>query len=442
MREGSMAQTVKETQARAIYERVPLYLALLGYGTLLGLAVGGWLLFVSRQPSLLEYAYRYDFLNVYVGASAVWGGQGAQLYDLDTQRRLTDAAIAPLPRPALLPYTYPGYVAVLLAPLAALPYPAAFVLWGLGNLAVAGVALGRLVTTTTQAPATRVALGLAAAACTPLLLSLLHGQFGLWPLLGLTEALLALRAGHERRAGAWLLLTLFKPQLIFLPLLALLLNRRWRTLIVFGACTAGVLALSLAVLGNWLPGYLALLDEFTRQGAALGNYPGAMHNWRGLVTAWLGADSTPPALTLWLGLSVLSLAAVVALWWRRPAPGPAPSQPAPLDDEARFALTILLGLLAAPHLYLHDVVLALPAAFLLWRASASALAALPPGAPAARRLHLLRWLLGFGSLAALLAQISIGSPIPVGPLYLTALVLTSLWALPLIPQAPKSAATA
>jgi hypothetical protein len=74
------------------------------------------------------------------------------------------------------------------------------------------------------------------------------------------------------------------------------------------------------------------------------------------------------------------------------------------------------------------VVLALPAGFLLWRASGLALAAHPPGAPELRRLRLLRWLLGLGSLAALIAQFSIGSPIPVGPLYLAALVLASLWA--------------
>ncbi len=389
----------------------PLYLAWIVYGSLFTLVVLGWSLYAARQTSVLGYAYRYDFLNVYIGAKAVLAGQGTQLYDLTLQRQLTTAAIAPYTRSLLLPYTYPGYVAVALAPLAALPYGTAFVLWGGCNLLAAGWAVARLVLTTARGSGEGVALFFASASFMPLLLGLLHGQFQLLPLLGLVETVIALRAGRQGQAGAWLLLGLIKPHLILLPLMALLLWRCRRLLTVFSLGLLGLMVLSFTVLGNWLPSYIALLAEFTRQGVTLGNYPSAMHNWRALVYTLLGTNSSSPALGLLLLLDIFSVGLLVVVCRRSNRPNRSPRQltPAVAAWEIPFALAILLGLLVSPHLYLHDAVLALPAGFILWRANPR---------------PVLQWLLGAGPAVAFIVQFwpEQITPIQPGPIYITLLI--------------------
>src|SRR6476660_2833282 len=99
-----------------------LLLALLVYGLLFALPLVGWLFFAAHQTSVLGYAYRYDFLSMFIGARAVVVGHGLHLYDLDLQRTLSAMAIAPFQRPWLLPFVYPAYDAVLLAPVGWLSY--------------------------------------------------------------------------------------------------------------------------------------------------------------------------------------------------------------------------------------------------------------------------------------------------------------------------------
>lgn len=409
--------------------RLPLYAAWVVYGTLLTLVLSGWLLYAASQSSVLSYAYRYDFLTMYIGVRAVVTQQGAHLYDLGVQRQLTDAAIAPFTRPLLLPHIYPGYVAVVLAPLGLVPYATAFVLWSVLNVVITAVIICRLVLNTARTRFDRVAVFLIAASFVPILLGLLHGQFGLLALLGLVGAVLALRAGHERRAGAWLLLALIKPQVIALPLLALFLWGRWRVLTVVALGSAVCLAVSFAVLGNWIPPYLTILGELTSQGAALSNYPGAMHNWRGFVYNLLGTDSTLLAAVLLGGLSLASVALAVAVAWfsarRRAFAAPATTLER-LGWEVRLAVVILLGLLATPHLFLHDMMFSLVAGCMLWRASSQSLAVADAAFRLRGWLHLLRWLLGIGPLVLLVAQFWTG-PITLVPLYSTALIGVALW---------------
>ncbi len=397
------------------------------YGVLLLGVLGIWLLYVDHVPSVLAYAYRYDFLSVYIGARAVVTGHGAAVYDLALQRTLTDAAIAPFTRSLLLPFIYPAYMAVALAPLGALPYPVAFVLWDLINVAIVARVLFRLVPSTAARRDERIALVLIVASFVPLLLGLLQGQFQLVVLLGLVEMVLALRAGHERRAGAWLLLGLAKPHLILLPLLALLLARRWRTLAVFIAGSAAVLAGSLMVVGNWLLPYLRLLTGFSGSGEELSNYPDAMSNWRGLLTVLSGGDQGAVTLGLLIGLDLLGVAAIVALYLRAPGRGVATGRPATTADEVRMAGAILAGLLISPYLYLHDTVPALLAGCMLWRAGQSARA---DGMGNPVRLRLLDVLLVVGPLAAYAAQIWVTGigPVQVGPWYMTILLVAVFWA--------------
>jgi hypothetical protein len=342
----------------AVFGRLPLYAIWVGYGALAVVGLGLWLLVILQSGSFATYTARADFAGSYTGASAVWSGSSARLYDVPTQESIHAARIAPYGAYSLPIFNYPAWNAVLLAPLAELPYPIAFALWLILNLLAAGVALVMLVRSTASSVDAYTRVGLTALACWPLTLTLLEGQMGVLVWLGLVGGLTALQRGHDRQAGAWLLLGLVKPQLLVLPLLALLLSGRHRALAAFCAGALGILAGSVAIAGNWLPSYAGLLVNFVQPEAKLGDLPELMVNWRGLVFA-LPNSSQSVANLLAIVLGAGSLAVFAALARRYRAAGP----------EVVFGISILVGLLLNPHLYLYDTVIAITTGLVLWRAT-------------------------------------------------------------------------
>jgi hypothetical protein len=374
----------------------PRLAALFVYGTLLAGAVGLWLVYVATHSGLAEYAARCDFIALYIGARAVVIGQGTHLYDLAVQQRIAAEALAPYTTNFLLPFIYPGFAALIFAPLGALDYPTAFLVWEVLNLALAGWSLWRLIQIARPASADRLPPWLAAAGFVPLLITLALGQFSILSLVALTGAFAALRARKEGQAGLWLLLSLIKPQLVLLPLLVLLLGRRWRALAVYAAGMAVLVGGSILVLGNWIPDELGFWE---RIGPAVGtgvmDVMPWMHNWRGLVWGLLDSTTSPLALGLTGGLTVVSLAVLVGFCWPRGAAAPQPF------SANQWALAILVSLLAIPHLHHYDLTIALVPALVLWRTSSQ----VPPEARP-RSVQVLRGLLIGGPVTAWISWVA------------------------------------
>lgn len=397
---------------RRIWRRVLLYGAWLVYGSLLALLALGWFSYLGGGMARLPDAYLRDFLGIYVGARLMIEGHGGQLYDLAVQQQVLNAVVAPYENIPFWTFIYPPYMAVLLAPLGWLSYTNALFLVEASSTVLAGLIIYRLVVVTTQDGAERLALVLGAASFVPLWRTLLQGQLSVWPLLGLTGAALALRGGRTRTAGLWLCLGLFKPQLIALPLLLFVLERRGRALTVLGVSAAALVGGTLLLFGNWLPSYAYLLTEASTQVASQPDLPELMLNWRGMVYALLGNDRTPLAVALQTGLVGLSVAAVIGIGWPRPQWGRT-------TGEVRLAVATLLGLLVVPHLYLHDLVLVLLPGFLLWRAVSAALAA----HPGVYRLYLLRGMLALAPLLAFVTQLGQPPSLQLFSCWIVALVL-------------------
>jgi hypothetical protein len=261
----------------------------------------------------------------------------------------------------------------------------------------------------------------------PLALVLLHAQFGLPVLLGLTETWIALRAGRDWRAGGWLVLGLIKPQLILLPLLVLAVQRRWRPLEVVAGVGSLLGLQAFAVCGNWVADYSSLLTLMQDPAQPIADAPWVMHNWRALVYDLLGTDQSFPAVVLLGGLTLLSagMVAWVAAAMRRAT--------VPLALDIPLALAVFLGALAVPHLYLHDMVILLLPGLILWLLSDQARAARLP-ARQARRVHLLRWFLGLGPALIFVAQFWYPPFVALVPWYLVALAAVTLWAIPALNQ--------
>src|ERR1700746_2883613 len=94
-------------------------LALLGAAILLVSAVV-W----SAQSPRLE---KTDFSLTYVGATIVHAGLGQRLYDVELQKHTRDSLFQ---HPNPLFFEHPPFEALLLSPLAALPFRTAYLVWG------------------------------------------------------------------------------------------------------------------------------------------------------------------------------------------------------------------------------------------------------------------------------------------------------------------------
>jgi multidrug transporter EmrE-like cation transporter len=349
--------------AQGLKGRLPMYAGWVAYGGLLGSALGLCVILVAQAGGPSAFFPCADFAGPYIGARLLDSGRAVDLYDLAAQQSVQRSVIGLCgPGKTTIIYTYPAWTAMLLMPLGALPFGLAYAVWtGLNATAIA-LSTNWLLPIASKSGRERVILLLAVLSFMPLLLTLLIGQQSIMALLSLAGTWLALRAGHERRAGVWLAIGLLKPPLLIAPLLALLVGRRWRTLAAFSLSSAALLGASLIVAGFWIPDYLKLLRLFVQPEQALGDFPWMMQNWRGLVYALLGADSDPLPAGLIAGLTLASLGVVAVICWPRPRRrGPA--------WDVCFAVAILLGVLIDPHLFLQDVAIAVLPGLVLWGAA-------------------------------------------------------------------------
>ncbi|HUS14270.1 MAG TPA: glycosyltransferase family 87 protein, partial [Chloroflexia bacterium] len=282
------------------------------------------------------------------------------------------------------------------------------------NVVAAVFAVCRLATAMGATRNERVLLTLAGLGFVPLAYALWQGQLSAVHLLALTEAVLALRAGAERKAGLWLLVGLLKPQTSVATVLGLLALRRWRALQSFAAGCGVLLTASWFAFGNWIPAYLSFMADFMNSTGPMRESVAAMYNWRAVVFGLLGTDRSPAALGLLGALSAFSLLAAAMIC------GPRAGRPR-ASWEVRLAVALLLGHLANPHAYLHALTVALVPGFMLWRAAAG---------PGTRR-QMVRAVLAAAPFAAVVAPVwRSAGPLAIGPAYIVILLLVVGWAWP------------
>lgn len=326
------------------------------------LAVGQMLYLVgviAAKAGLNAYASTNDLAATLTGARIIRDGDGARLYDLGTQRAAQEQVVAPyitLGEDTLLPYIHPPFEAMLAAPLLGVPPGVLFLLWnGLMVLATAGSVL-LLARALPLAEGTRWPLIAAIVAFAPLHQVLQMGQSSPLVLLGLCGAYVALRRGQEGWAGAALALMVVKPQMLLVLGVVVLLQRRWRALLVCGGILAALSVAAMPILGPlWPLHYARFLAGIGRWGGNHNEYPSIMHNWRGLVYHLLGGSTTGTAGPLIGALTLASLGLLLWVCWRhRAALG---EQREGAASDLTWALACLIAILAAPHLYIHDLTL-------------------------------------------------------------------------------------
>lgn len=270
-----------------------------------------------------------DFVAQYAAARLVATGDGAAVLDPDAVLA-AERTVAP-ERVRLLPFVQPPAVALLISPLAVLPYGSAFLVMAI--LDAAAIAAAVVLLRRRDAPLLPAALLLAGP---PAVLAIAHGQTSAVVLLLVA---LTARVG-PRGAGLALGLTLLRPQTAPLLLLAAVIDpaRRWWA--VLGASL--VVLASMAVVGP---------DGLARYGTSLvGAAEWSVTGEHGLRAA-IGWSGT----AIWLSAGPLGLVAAVAAL----LVGAVMVIRAPPAE--RVSIAALLSLLASPHVLMHDALLAYPA---------------------------------------------------------------------------------
>jgi arabinofuranan 3-O-arabinosyltransferase len=285
-----------------------------------------------------------DFGNAWMAGMQALHGNAAALYDPGQLAKVQAALFGPIPY--FYPnWPYPPIYFLILAPLALLPYAAAFLTWDLVTLLGCAV-----VVYLTVRRRTAIALTLAA-------------PFTAWNFLAaqngfLTASLLgASLLSLERRpilAGVFIGCLSYKPQFGILFPVALVASRQWRV-IASAAVTIAVLAgISCAAFG---PGvWEAFPGQLTAQAGV--NFPAAPDAQWGYLQSVYGLTRAlhGGAAPAWAAQGAITLGAASIVWlvWRSGVSYP-----------LKAATLSAAALLATPYAFAYDMAaLVIPAAFL------------------------------------------------------------------------------
>jgi hypothetical protein len=298
-----------------------------------------------------------DFVPYYSASHLLLQGHGGQIYDFHTLGRLEASLVYPLQvKSGVMPYLYPPFFALALAPLATLPYSASYVLWLLVNLALLALVLLGLQRYACLAGSNALLLWLAALSFLPLFVALAQGQTSAFLLAILSATLFAARGDRWGVAGMMLAFALVKPPYAVPFLLVFLMQRRWRAVVVFGATSLLLLALPIPVLGPGATrGYLHTLVSASSWRTQIGGFEAQFnHSFAGFAQLLL---TGPEATVLYVVLSLVALILLVQCALRSDT------------IDVPFGMATIVALLISPHVLVHDLTLLLiPVAIVLrWR---------------------------------------------------------------------------
>lgn len=307
----------------------------------------------ADKPPIME---KTDFSVTYIGSRMVYLGMGAKLYDLGEQQKLKSELLKDA---GPLVFEHPPFEALILAPLGALPYKTAYLIWGLMNVAI-WLVLPYLLRPYATCPKDDLAYLVLWFLFAPLGIALFQGQSSIVLLLLFAVTLIQLKRGHEQIAGLCLGLGLFKFQFVLPFALIFLLRRKWKFLGGFALSGAALGILSLIAVG-----WKGVLD-YLRLLAAVGSHPASvsygsatdMATLQGLIHVLL--KDSAHGLTAWFAVAAISLLLVgmTAWYWNR-------SEEDDANFDLMFAVAIAVSLVTGFHMFAHDISPLLLAMFLV-----------------------------------------------------------------------------
>jgi hypothetical protein len=294
-----------------------------------------------------------DYVAHWTGGRLLLDGRGGALYDGSVQLDLQRQALGQTDNFAW--FVSPPFVAVLYAPLAALPIRVSGVVWTVlsAGALVASARLARPLAPAWLQESWSLVL-LVAAASAPVFRLLGAGQDSALLLLIWVAGTRLLLTRREAAGGAVLALGLAKPQIVFLVPLVLLVQGRWRALGAFAATGIVLVALSVAAVGPvsaWTSVVLPFSDTYQRD-VQLGQ-AWQMQGVTALATTVLPESWATSAQLVGSALAVALVLVLLVAAARHRRDGS--------RDAELWALIAVVTVLASPHVLDYDLVLLLPA---------------------------------------------------------------------------------
>ena len=305
----------------------------------LGVILCSLVVWTAQSPNV----ERTDFALTYVGAHIVHSGEGSRLYDTALQVRLRDSLFQ---HASPLYFEHPPFEALALAPLAALPFRTAYLIWGLTNAALLMVLIIWLRPYLSW-PAEDISYVLLWLLFAPLLVALYQGQSSILVTAAFAIGLIQIKRGHPVVAGVALALGLVKFQFILPFAFIVLIRKQWRILSGLAGAGAFLGAWSLIGIGReGLAGYFRLLSDVGQNPQDL-SYGSAvdMPTLHGLIYAIGGRHLPPIALTVVAAAASLILLIWIAVKWKG-----ANGEPFNLV----FASAVAGSLVSGSHMFTHD----------------------------------------------------------------------------------------
>jgi hypothetical protein len=299
--------------------------------------LGFSILWIAFGSQIVPGARKHDFLNLYTGASLALEGNFAHMHSPQVQLARERQFVPALD--ALVPFVRLPFYALLLAPLALVPFGPAFWVWLAFQSAIL---IGCWIWAFRRWGPDALVFG---ALYLPTALGIAHGQDCVLMLAIVIAAYSLADRQNDFGSGAALGLGLIKFHLFLLWPLAIVIQKRWRMLLGACATVAAELLLSLLLAGpNGLAEYYQLLRK--KDIEHLNPSPELMINVHSMAINF-GADN-------WIarGLLVAAVIVLVALACRR----------TPLWRWVAAASTG--SLLVPPHVYGYDAGLLLASIWL------------------------------------------------------------------------------
>ncbi len=268
----------------------------------------------------------------------------SKLYDINFQKQIRNSLFE---HPNPLFYEHPPFEALLLSPLAALPFRTAYMIWGFFN-AVVWLALMFYVRQYLPWPREDLAYLCLWFLFAPIGVALFQGQSSIVLLALYAATFVELQNEKQFSAGVWLGLGLVKLQFVLPFAFIFLARRKWRFVVGFASSSFFLGVLSMLSVGwRGIVGYAQLLSDVNNNPQNL-SYGAAvdMPTIYGFVHAMLGKKIGHTELNLVVALLSIALLVLVARNWE--------SRDGRKRDELMAASAIAGSLLAGSHMFTHD----------------------------------------------------------------------------------------
>ncbi|HEY4841660.1 MAG TPA: glycosyltransferase family 87 protein [Terriglobales bacterium] len=319
-----------------------------------------------------------DFSHLYTLGSVALTHRATDLYDVNAQAKLTAFGIPGAAGIAYIPM-YPPQVSIFFAPLAALPYGRALIIWLMVSAVLYGICCYALYLACPHLRNEPWTVLLLAIAFPGFFHLIVWGQTSAMALACFTAAFFFLREEKLFLAGLALGCLAFKPQLGIAAAFIFLYTRAWRVIAGGIVSAAAQLALPAIYYGaESLRAWVRVMRSVAYNVAVLEPRPYQTHNLRIFWSLLIPGRALPFALYVVSALVILGVTVAV---WTRPS----------LLLGVRYSALVLASVLVAPHLIVYDLVILAPVFLLMADWVMAQPAAAQPLSPGSAMKVILYW---------------------------------------------------